>query len=186
MARKNFVDTVENWQIHYCTRGLSRVACRVCRVEVTIFTASRYQWCFPDADGGIGGISLAHAWSMRRKAHALPAVCMWLSEYNMECGDRLYTWESDVCTRQILTYKDDPHKTAASLKPGFNTAERRTRRGEKHFFSQTNYYYMYKPIRQRKNWDIMQNKKKCVIGSIITASDEEKNEKKPYANEQLW
>ena len=24
-------------------------------------------------------------------------------------GDRLYTSESDVCRRQILTYKDDPH-----------------------------------------------------------------------------
>ena len=25
-----------------------------------------------------------------------------------QCGGRLYTSESDVCRRQILTYKDDP------------------------------------------------------------------------------
>ena len=25
-----------------------------------------------------------------------------------QCGDRLYTSESDVCRRQILTYKDGP------------------------------------------------------------------------------
>ena len=25
-----------------------------------------------------------------------------------QCGDRLYMPESDVCRRQILTYKDDP------------------------------------------------------------------------------
>ena len=26
----------------------------------------------------------------------------------LQCGDRLYTSESDVCRRQILTYKDGP------------------------------------------------------------------------------
>ena len=26
----------------------------------------------------------------------------------LQCGDRLYTSESDVCRRQILTHKDSP------------------------------------------------------------------------------
>ena len=30
-----------------------------------------------------------------------------------ECGDRLYTSESDVCRRQILTYKDGPRTVRA-------------------------------------------------------------------------
>ena len=31
-----------------------------------------------------------------------------ISEHGYQRGDRLYTSESDVCRRQILTYKDGP------------------------------------------------------------------------------
>ena len=33
--------------------------------------------------------------------------------YFFQCGDRLYTTESDVIRRQILTYKDDPRAERA-------------------------------------------------------------------------
>ena len=36
--------------------------------------------------------------------------------YFFQCGDRLYTSESDVHRRQILTYKDSP-----PTKPGITT-----------------------------------------------------------------
>ena len=38
--------------------------------------------------------------------HPKPVACM-LAVYE-QCGDRLYTSETDVCRRQILAYKDCP------------------------------------------------------------------------------
>ena len=41
-------------------------------------------------------------------ASVIDAVSALMQHQPFQCGDRLYTPESDVCRRQILTYKVDP------------------------------------------------------------------------------
>ena len=52
-----------------------------------------------------------------------PLLCL----YFLQCGDRLYTSESDVYRRQILTYKDGPRTERLPTKQGTqssNTAKK--------------------------------------------------------------